>query len=145
MRQMLPVALIALALSSLPSARVDAWGFAGHKFITDRAIDLLPPQIRPFFQKFRTTIVEHAIDPDTYRTVGWTDEPPRHFLDMDNYGAFPFKDLPHDYQAAVAARGAEFVRQQGLVPWRAQEMYDQLRESFRQLSSAPYARDNVKL
>src|SRR4051794_31991927 len=145
MRKAIVFALFALALASIHPAPVRAWGFNGHKFITDRAIDLVLPELRPFFQKFRTTIVEHAIDPDTYRTVGWMDEPPRHFLDMDNYGPFPFKDLPHDYQAAVAARGADFVRQQGLVPWRAQEMYDQLRESFRQLSSAPYARDNVKL
>ena len=52
----------------------------------DRAIALLPPEIRPFFETYRTTIVEHAIDPDTYRTMGFAEEPPRHFLDMDAYG-----------------------------------------------------------
>jgi len=145
MRKLPPVALIALAMSCLPPARVAAWGFNGHKFIADRAIDLLPPEIRPFFQAYRTTVVEHSIDPDTYRTMGWSDEDPRHFLDMDSYGPFPFKDLPHDYEAAVAARGAEFVRKNGLLPWRSQEMFDKLRDSFRQLPTAPYARDNVKL
>jgi zinc dependent phospholipase C len=145
MRQILPVALIALALSCLPSAPVGAWGFNGHKFIADRAIDLLPQEIRPFFQKYRATVVEHAIDPDTYRTVGWAEEPPRHFLDMDSYGPFPFKDLPHDYKAAVAAKGADFVVKNGLLPWRTQEVYDQLREAFRQLPTSAYARDNVKL
>jgi hypothetical protein len=145
MRKMVPAALIALALSCVPPARVAAWGFNGHKFIADRAIDRLPPEIRPFFQAFRTTVVEHAIDPDTYRTMGWADEDPRHFLDMDNYGPFPFRDLPHDYEAAVAARGGEFVRKNGLLPWRAQEMFDKLRDNFRQLPTAPYARDNVKL
>jgi hypothetical protein len=145
MRRIVPVALLALALASLPVARLDAWGFNGHKFIADRAIELLPQEIRPFFQKYRTTIVEHAIDPDTYRTVGWAEEPPRHFLDMDSYGPFPFKELPHDYNAAVAARGAAFVIKNGLLPWRTQEMYDQLRDSFRQLPTSGYARDNVKL
>lgn len=145
MRKILPVALLALALSALPPARVGAWGFNGHKFIAGRALDLLPPQIRPFFQKYRVTIVEHSIDPDTYRTVGWSEEPPRHFLDMDSYGPFPFTDLPHDYQAAVAARGSDFVVKNGLLPWRAQEMFDQLRDAFRQLPTSPYARDNVKL
>ena len=145
MRKMLPVALIALAWSFLPSARVSAWGFNGHKFIADRAIDMLPPEIRPFFQKYRTAIVEHAIDPDTYRTMGWKEEDPRHFLDMDSYGPFPFKDLPHDYNAAVAARGEEFVKSQGLVPWRAQEMADKLKDAFTQLPTSPYARENVKL
>jgi hypothetical protein len=145
MRNVVPVALVTIVLSLLPQTRVAAWGFNGHRFIANRAIDLLPPELRPFFQHYRTTIVEHAIDPDTYRTVGWTAEPPRHVLDMDSYGPFPFKDLPHDYDAAVAARGADFVVKNGLVPWRTQEIYDQLREAFRQLSTSPYARDNIKL
>jgi hypothetical protein len=144
MRKVLPIALLALALSARP-APLSAWGFNGHKFITDRAIDLLPAEIRSFFQKFRTTVVEHSIDPDTYRTMGWAEEPPRHFLDMDSYGPFPFKDLPHEYTEAVAKRGADFVIKNGLVPWRAQEVYVQLREAFRQLPASPFARDNVKL
>src|SRR5947207_14426724 len=105
MRKIVVLSLLALLLSAIPRARVAAWGFNGHKFITDKAIDQLPPELRPFFQKFRTTLVEHAIDPDTYRTMGWAAEPPRHFLDMDNWGPFPFTDLPHDYKEAVAKPG----------------------------------------
>jgi Zinc dependent phospholipase C len=113
--------------------------------ITDRAIELLPQEIRPFFQKYRTTLVEHSIDPDTYRTIGFTEEPPRHFLDMDGYGPFPFKDLPHDYNEAVAKFGKDMVVRNGTLPWRTEEIYNQLRESFRQLPTSLYARDNVKL
>jgi hypothetical protein len=145
MRKILPIALVALALSAARPAHLGAWGFSGHKFITERAIDLLPAEIRPFFQKFKTTVVEHSIDPDTYRTMGWMEEPPRHFLDMDAYGAFPFKDLPHEYDEAVAKRGKDFVIKNGLVPWRAQEVYVQLRDAFKQLSTQGYARDNIKL
>jgi hypothetical protein len=145
MRTVLPVALLALALSAARPVHLGAWGFNGHKFITDRAIDLLPQEIRPFFQKFRTTLVEHSIDPDTYRTMGWAEEPPRHFLDMDSYGPFPFKDLPHEYSEAVAKRGADFVIKNGLVPWRSQEIYVQLRDAFKQLPASSFARDNVKL
>jgi hypothetical protein len=145
MRKALALALFALALPALGPVPVGAWGFNGHKFITDRAIELLPPEIRPFFEKFRSTIVEHSIDPDTYRTMGFTEEPPRHFLDMDAYGPFPFKDLPRDYKEAVDKRGRDFVIKNGLVPWRTEEIYNQLRESFKQLPTAPFARDNVKL
>jgi hypothetical protein len=145
MRKALVLALCALALSALLPEPVGAWGFNGHKFITDRAIELLPVEIRPFFQKFRTTVVEHSIDPDTYRTVGFTDEPPRHFLDMDAYGPFPFKDLPREYKEAVDKRGLDFVIKNGTVPWRTEEIYIQLRDNFKQLATAPFARDNVKL
>ena len=145
MRKAIAVALCSLAIAAADPMPARAWGFSGHKFITDRAIDLLPSELRPFFQRYRTTIVEHSIDPDTYRTMGFTDEPPRHFVDMDAYGAFPFKDLPHDYKEAVDKRGADFVVKNGTVPWRAEEIYNQLRDAFKQLPTAPYARDNVKL
>jgi hypothetical protein len=137
--------ILALALLCVPAAHVSAWGFNGHRFIADKAIDQLPTELRPFFQKFRTTLVEHAIDPDTYRTMGWLEEPPRHFLDMDSYGPFPFKDLPHDYNDAVAKRGQEFVLKNGTVPWRAEEIYNRLRDSFKQLASGDFSRDNIKL
>src|SRR5262245_4359920 len=83
MRKALPLALLALLLSSVHPLPLGAWGFNGHKFITGRAIDLLPQEIRPFFEKYRTTIVEHAIDPDTYSTMGWLEGSPRHFMDME--------------------------------------------------------------
>jgi hypothetical protein len=145
MRKIIPVALTAMALTCLPTATVRGWGVNGHKLIADRAVDLLPPEIRPFFQKSRVTIAEHSIDPDTYRFLGWTEEPPRHFLDMDSYGPFPFTDLPHDYKAAVAARGAGFVIKNGVLPWRTQEIFDQLRDAFRQRPTSPYARDDIKI
>jgi hypothetical protein len=141
----LPVALIALVLSAVPAVPLGAWGFNGHRFITDRAIDLLPAEIRPFFQASRASIVEHSIDPDTYRTMGFTEEPARHFLDMDAYGPFPFKNLPRDFKEAVAARGQDFVIKNGTVPWRTDEVYGMLRNAFKELSTASFARENVKL
>ena len=145
MRKTLLATLVAALCWIVPTVRVSAWGFSGHRLIMERAIEVLPPELRPFFQKHRTTIVEFAIMPDTLRTLGWAEEEPRHFLDMDNYEPFPFKTLPHDYKDAVAARGADFVNKNGVVPWRTQEIYDKLREAFSQVATAPFARDNVKL
>ena len=119
-----------------------AWGFEGHRFITDHAIALLPGEIRPFFEKFRGEIVEHSIDPDLWRTAGWLEEPPRHFLDMDAYGPYPFKDLPQDYEAAVKQHGEAFVRKNGTLPWRVQELYPRLVEAFAQKQA--YSRENIK-
>lgn len=122
----------------------DAWGFEAHKFILDKAIAILPAEIRPFFEKYRVTIVEHSVDPDLWRTVGWdAEESPRHFVDMDAYGAWPFKDLPRDYDAAVARYGREFVVKNGLLPWRAQEMHGKLAEAF--MLKQTYSRENIKL
>ena len=145
MKKIVPVALLAVVLSVVPRAHVAAWSFSGHKFITDKAIDQLPPELKPFFQKYRTTVVEHAIDPDTYRTMGWTEEPPRHFLDMDSWGPYPFTDLPHDYPTAVAKRGEAFVLKNGTLPWRVEEIFGRLRDAFKHLATSDYSRDDIKL
>jgi hypothetical protein len=143
MRKSAAALLIGLTLSTAEPVRVGAWGFTAHRYIMEHAIPFLPQEIRPFFVRYRTTLIEHAIDPDTYRTVGFIEESPRHFLDMDAYGPFPFTSLPHDYREAVAQRGADFVTKNGLLPWRTQEISDRLRDAFTQRT--PFARDDIKL
>jgi Zinc dependent phospholipase C len=140
MRHLIAVIITAAAvLTPRPAA---AWGFEVHRYITDRAIALLPVEIRPFFEKFRTVVVEHSIDPDLWRTAGWEEEPPRHFVDMDAYGPHPFTEIPRDFDEAVRRYGREFVLKNGTLPWRTQEMHDKLVEAFTQ--KAPYARENIK-
>ncbi len=138
----LVAALVALVVLAAPRP-ADAWGFEAHKYILDRAISLLPPEIRPFFEKYRASIVEHAVDPDLWRNVGFDAvEGPRHFVDMDAYGPAPFKQLPRDFDEAVKRYGLEFVNKNGLLPWRAQEIHGKLVEAFTQ--KATYSRDNIK-
>jgi hypothetical protein len=140
MHKLLVVVMLFAALAvPRPAA---AWGFEAHKYITERVIPLLPPEIRPFFEKYRVSIVEHAIDPDLWRSAGWEAESPRHYVDLDSYGAYPFKELPRDYDAAVQKFGKDFVEKNGLLPWRADEIYKKLVEAFAQ--KTPYARDNIK-
>jgi hypothetical protein len=143
MRTLTAVSLSALLVVATPQPAA-AWGFEAHKYILDRAIALLPPAIRPFFEKHRVAIAEHSIDPDLWRTVGWSaEESPRHFLDMDAYGPPPFKDLPRDFDEAVTRYGRDFVSRNGLLPWRAAEMHAKLVEAFTQ--KALYAREDIKL
>ena len=46
-------------------------------------------------------ISEHAVDPDK-RRYAVTPEGPRHFIDIDNYGKYPYPDLPHNWNDAVS-------------------------------------------
>jgi hypothetical protein len=109
-----------------------AWGFEAHRFIMDRAIALLPDAIRPLFESRRAMVVERAIDPDTWRTAGFDEEPPNHFLDLDweGYGKYPFRELPRDYTAAIAKFGVDRVTENGLLPWRTEEYFGNLRRAF---------------
>ena len=122
-----------------------AWGFEAHKFITQRALDLLPPELAPFFKKYRDQVVEHTIDPDLWRNAGFEEEPPRHFMDLDAYGVPSATNPPRDYEAAVAKIGRALVDKNGVLPWRTQEIYDRLVKAFQRQSdpNAPFAANDI--
>jgi len=144
------VAALLLAVSFSFPASAAAWGFDAHRFIADRMIELLPPELRPLFERRRAFIVERAIDPDLWRNVGWDEEPPNHYLDMDHeaFGPYPFNGLPRDYDRAVQKFGKEFIHTQGLLPWRTAEFYGRLQREFESMKRQPapgYAGDNIVL
>jgi len=142
-------AFVLAAIVALPGS-ASAWGFEAHKFIVDRMVELLPPELKPLFEKRRAFIIERSVDPDMWRTVGWEEEPPNHFLDLDYeaFGPYPFEALPRDYAAAVQKFGKEVVHTQGLLPWRTAEFYGNLQREFASLKRQPppgYAVDNIVL
>src|SRR5258706_10323705 len=116
---------IALAPSS-----AGAWGFEAHQYIMTRAIDLLPPELKPFFTHYRDEIVVRVKDPDLWRSVGWPEDP-NHFMDfgVKEYGAYPFKELPRAYDEALEKFGRATLERNGLLPWREAEMFGNLRRA----------------
>jgi hypothetical protein len=131
--------MTALLLLALVPAPALAWGAVGHRLIMRRAIDLLPPELKPFFVAHRDEIVVRVIDPDMWRVAGWPDNP-NHFLDFGvaEYGKFPFAELPRDLGAALEKFGRVTLERNGLLPWRQGEMFGNLRrtfEGFRRASS----------
>ncbi len=135
-----------LFLTFAVPAPAHAWGFAAHEFIMDHAIALLPPELRPFFEANRAEIVFRAIDPDLWRTAGFIEEPPNHFIDIDNYGKYPFADLPRDYEAALLKFGKDRLTRNGLLPWRAEEEFANLKLDFEAYPrGGPFAAHDIVL
>ena len=127
MRRFAAVAVVVALIGTVPAG---AWGGAGHRLILDRAIALLPPELRSAFDAERAMLLGHASDPDLWRIAGFDDEAPRHFLDMDAYGPPPFSALPRDLGAAIEKFGPETVTKNGLLPWRITEMRGRLLRAF---------------
>ena len=125
------IACTAVVATTVAPTSAFAWGFVGHRLIMSRAIDLLPPEIKPLFQHFRDELVLRVVDPDLWRQVGWEDDP-NHFLDfgVEQYGTDPFSALPRDYAAALEKFGSATLRRNGLVPWREAEEFGNLRRAF---------------
>jgi hypothetical protein len=146
MRRTLVAAVTFAMLAGSPGSAF-AWGFAGHKLIMRRAIEILPPELKPFFEKYKDEIVLRVTDPDLWRNVGWEDDP-NHFVDfgVKEYGAYPFEALPREYGAALEKFGEATLKRNGLLPWREAEEFGNLRRAFEEFKrEASYTNSNVVL
>lgn len=134
MRRAVVIALLVV----LAPAPARAWGFAAHRYITERAIALLPSGIKPFFEANRGELVARSIDPDLWRTAGWDDDP-NHFVDfgLPELGPYPFAALPREHGAALEKFGAAGLRRIGLLPWREEEEFGNLRRAFEAYPRSP--------
>ncbi len=144
------VIVVATVLACGPASPA-AWGMDVHRWITRRAIDGLPADIRPFFVAKRDFISEHAADPDLWRVVGLKgnlgEEDPNHYLDLDILDEpVPFTNVPRDLAAFVNRYGADRATRMGRLPWRTEEIYTRLVNTFRDVGkpTAPYAADNSR-
>ena len=146
MRRVLSIFALVAAVAGVPEPAL-AWGFAAHRLIMRRAIDLLPPELKPLFDRYRDEVVTRSVDPDLWRQVGWEDDP-NHFLDfgVEEYGSYPFAALPREHGAALERFGAAVLKRNGLLPWREAEEFGNLRRAFEGFTRrAPYAPTDVVL
>ena len=116
-----------LLLANFPSY---CWGFYGHQKINYYAVFLLPPEMMVLFKPNIGFLSEHSIDPDK-RRYAVPDEGPRHYIDIDHYGTYPYSALPRKWSDAVAKFGEDSLKKYGIVPWHVQTMLSRLTEAFK--------------
>jgi hypothetical protein len=121
------VAVILLLACQLPAF---CWGFYGHRKINFLSTFLLPPEMIAFYKQHIDFISEHAVDPDK-RRYAVLDEAPRHYIDIDHYGAYPYTELPRKWSEAVAKFGEDTLQTYGVVPWWIQIMQRRLTDAFK--------------
>ncbi len=122
------VLLMAALMATYQPAR--AWGFYGHRLINRLAVYLLPPDMLVLFKPHIEFLSEHSVDPDKRRySVGG--EAPRHYIDLDHYGQWPYPELPRSWNLAVARYTEDTLQAHGIVPWWTQVMLNRLTEAFK--------------
>ena len=109
--------LVATVALTLISQVAFGWGFWAHRNINKAAVALLPEPLEHFYQENADYVVEHAVDPDMRRGE-WKNEGNYHYMDMDDYGAYPNFNIPRTYDEAVKKYGEQAVIKDGMVPWR---------------------------
>jgi hypothetical protein len=120
------------------------WGFFGHRKINFYAVFLLPPEMMVLYKPNIEFITEHAVDPDK-RRYAITGEGPRHYIDLNNYGVYPFKDLPRNEDSAIAKYGVETVQENGVVPWHVPLMVRRLTRAFSEKNFSAILRTSADL
>lgn len=122
------VLLVALVLVYSKSF---CWGFFAHKKINNYSVFLLPPQMLVLYKPNIDFITTHAVDPDMRRNVV-AEEGARHYIDIDNYGTYPYPELPRKWSEAVAKYGEDTLQKNGIVPWHIQTMLYRLTDAFKE-------------
>jgi hypothetical protein len=107
-----------------------SWGFFGHRQINYYAVFLLPPEMMTLYKPNIDFIVEHAVDPDK-RRYAIKPEAPRHYIDIDKYGKYPYDSLPRNWKLAIQAFGEDTLNTHGIVPWWIETMLFRLTEAFK--------------
>lgn len=76
------------------------WGFYGHRLINKMAVFSLPPEMLGFYKANINFLSDHAVDPDK-RRYATKHEGVRHYIDIDNWGEYPFYDVPRRLDDAL--------------------------------------------
>lgn len=95
--------LVAPAFLSLRSVEFD-WGFFGHKLINRTAAFTLPVDLLPLYKSNIDFVIEHSVDPDRRRHASPL-EAVRHYIDIDQWGSYPFPDVPRTFADAIVRYG----------------------------------------
>jgi hypothetical protein len=120
------------------------WGFFAHAKINYYAVFLLPPEMMLFYKPSIGFLSEHSVDPDK-RRYAIADEGPRHYLDIDKYGTYPYPNLPRKWDEAVAKFGRDSLMQHGIVPWHVQIMLSRLTEAFKEKNYSRILKNSAEI
>jgi hypothetical protein len=123
--------LLCAILAALAPVSAWAWGANAQRLIATRAVETLPPELRPFFDANREFILRHVTDPLTALENNPRAEAPNQALYLDRYGKFPFSELPRDYRAALAKFGRPALESNGLLPWQIGVYSERLTQALR--------------
>lgn len=131
------ISLLCLSLVLATSMMSFGWGVWGHQHINRAAVFALPEPMRAFYFNHIDFITIEASIPDVRKyAINDKNEFPRHYIDLEKYGADPFTSLPEDWDVAVKKYGKKKLYKNGILPWYIQLMTDKLTAAFKKKDKA---------
>ncbi len=111
-------AVAVAAVAILTPTPALAWGANAQRVITSKAVETLPPELRPFFEFHRQAIMQSSVEPLEAQSKGTPADRRNYYIYLDRYGRFPFDNLPRDYKSAVAKHTKRVIDFNGVLPWQ---------------------------
>jgi hypothetical protein len=119
-----------LLLFLVPTVLIFGWGDKGHKIIAAFAMRELPAEMK-FSEAFKSSIVEHSVDPDN-RKRDDKSEGPKHFIDIDYYKEFSNGYVIMSRDTLNKLYSEQVVTKEGILPWATEETYHKLINAFKE-------------
>lgn len=147
----LAVLLSMLSLINFFDQAAFAWGPDGHRVIARLAVEGLPPETPKFFTDATEQLMFLSYEPDEWRnreeeklskTLRVDTDPDHHFF----LELFNPQSLPEDRYSFLTVLNQQSIdpREVGVLPYRAMELFQRLRVSFRQWRIARSSNDLAK-
>jgi len=132
----------ALVLALVPGS-LPAWGPNAHRLVVNKAIDTLPPELRPWFEVNRPYLSQHVTEPLSALAKNPA-EIRYQRIELEKFGRFPYEGLPRDYNAAVKKLTRPVLEAAGVLPWQIGVYSERLTKNMKE-GKWQEARDNAAL
>lgn len=137
-------ALLLISILSVSYFSAYCWGFFAHQKINYYSVFLLPPEMMVLYKPNIEFLTEHSVDPDK-RRYAVADEGPRHYIDIDHYGEYPYTELPRKWKDAVEKYSEDTLRAYGIVPWHVQVMLQRLTAAFKEKNFSRIMKNSAEI
>lgn len=137
--------LLTFALTLFASSPAFPWMDESHRLITIKAVEVLPPEIRPLYESRIRDLQRLSVEPDTLwkdpkqwdAHPEWKNRSNWHFLDIDHFHfKYPFREFPRTRAGAdsLYTRADAFYGGRGnagYLPWTIQDFYRALVDAWK--------------
>lgn len=108
------------------------WGPTGHELIARHSVELLPAEVRGFYDTNLRYVAALSSLPDDWRHTHKEEIGDQHYIDLDLLSKPPFDDLILDRAAAEDKFGKDKIKQAGTLPWAIEERFNRLVTAFKE-------------
>lgn len=122
-----------------------AWEPTGHTLITNHALALVSPEMKPFYEANSRYIAAFCTLPDDWRETYKAEIAPNHFIDLDLLSKPPFTDLIIDRATAEKRFGKDQLLKAGVLPWAIEDTYNKLVAAMKSNDSVQIALQSAVL